>query len=144
MNYSAFLRHKVQLVEEHAGPDLMPDDRKKLVRRYERIVANLVAEKAPTNHWRDIEYDLNVMIRATVDAKKRKVINDELTAKFGSAAIGTSDEAIVKKVLKRGSIETNAEGLRIRDLLSDVPEELMSDDEETKLSAIFARWEQGT
>ena len=86
---------------------------------------------------------MNVQMRAGVDAKKCKLINDELTAKFGAAAVGLSDEAMVKKVLKHGSIATNAEGQRIRDLISDLPEELMSAQDEKKLAALYGTWEQG-
>jgi hypothetical protein len=144
MSRAAFLRHKVTLILKNADPEqLAGPSRDQMVPRYERIIAKLVKEKAATRDWRNVEYDLNVQMRATVDAKKRKLINDELTAKFGSMAIGTSDETIVKTVLKRGSISTNAEGQRIRDLLSDLPEELMSDEDETKLSSIYAKWEQG-
>src|SRR5687768_7749406 len=107
MNNAAFLRHKVKLVVEHAGPDLMPEDRKKLVRQYERGIAILLKEKAPTKHWKDVEHDLNVMIRATVDPKNRKLINDELRKKFRQTDIGSSDETIAKRVLKRGSIVGN-------------------------------------
>src|SRR5687767_5684186 len=77
MNYAAFLRHKVKLVAEHAGPDLLPADRAKLVPQYEKGIAILLERKSPVNHWKDVEHDLNVMMRATVDAKKRKLIDAE-------------------------------------------------------------------
>src|SRR5262245_37152997 len=107
MNYAEFLRHKVARVVKLAGVGLIPCDRERLVPRYERIIEQLVRERSSTRVWKDIEHDLNVMIRATVGPKERKLMNDELIEKFGRTDIGSSDETIAKRVLKRGSIVGN-------------------------------------
>jgi hypothetical protein len=144
MNNAKFLLSKVLLILKYADPEqLAGPTRDQLLPRYERIIAKLVAGKSPTKDWRDTEYDLNALMRGTVDPQRRKLINDELTKKFGSAGIGTTDVALVKKVLKRGSIVGNTEGQRIRDILSDLPGGLMNNAEETKLSAMYSKWEQG-
>ena len=143
MNQPEFLRHKLKLI---AANGAFGDEKgaRDFAAHWESAIAD------PQGPYKTIEEELNVALRMAVYPKaKRDAIKKELTDKFGSHALGTSNEQVVKNVLKRGKIATEDEFYVIKELVSSFVDMEGEDDDDiteeqrSKLGGIMTDYEQG-
>ncbi len=141
MNQAEFLRLKVKLISEHAVMG-DADYHRSWTERWERAIAD------PDYSNKTVEEEINVVLRNAVYPKaKRDAIKKELVDTFGTYSLGAADEAIAKKVIKRGNIETEEEFNVVKELLvnyGDEGDEDITPSSREKLEAIMANYEKGT
>jgi hypothetical protein len=149
MNQPEFLRHKVKLMVA-AGDFGDSAGARDHAERWESLIAKAEAGDHTASFYKSIEEELNAALRMAVYPKaKRDAIKGELTEKFGSHSLGASDEQVVKKVLKRGKIETEDEFYVIKELVVNFADQEGEDDDDiteeqrTKLDGIMTNWELG-
>jgi hypothetical protein len=142
MNRPEFLRHKLKLIAENGA---FGDEKgaRDFAARWESQIANPSSDVA--NSYRTVEEELNNVLRMAVfPSAKRKTIKEELTKKFGTYSLGTSNEQVMKKVLKRGKIENEDEFYVVKELVSFIADDDdVTPEQQLKLDKIMTDYEQG-
>lgn len=114
----AFLRAKMAAFAARVTP---ATEGVAMQRSHEPILERVARGELPISALRDLESELDSVIRIALRKTGAQEIEAELQAKFGSGSLGPSADKVVHRVIKNRAIASLEEARLVRDFLSDGP-----------------------